>query len=601
MNLEAFNRILEAGLAWAGKTSLEATALIALVVVIQLVFRRSLPPRWRYALWLLVLLRLALPAAPASPWSVFNLESRFAQRRAGRVEIVSAAVPQLPPMAVETRPMILPASDAGNTRGGGVAGLFFMAKYLWLAGCMGMLALVARQHRKLSAQIRKQETAADARATALLESCKRLLGIKREIRLVATSAVSTPALFGWRRPRLLMPGEMLRRLDGGELRLIFLHELIHLKRGDILINWLTILVRSLHWFNPAVWLAVKRLRADQEVACDAAVMSRLTIAERRLYGSTIIKLAEDFSTAGLCPSLVPFITQKQIIKRRITMVSKFKPSGRIALLACVALVIALGCLTFTRASEKTQGTPEMQAPVVPPAAANHEAARSARVSDKGISALHEQVDKLNLELREAQTNVDNLRVTLNIPSEIAAGDENTLSLSVLNHYQTARIDAETQLIRENALLREYKRLERDQLTQVFSANGADPMLNSLLQQQMAAETKLAGLKTSMGDGNPQVLETTAILKDLNQKIQNRTAAILASMEMRISSLKEVADNARKMGDEVQHKDRMMSVQDQPYFRARRDLQMLEKIRDELLERLSRAQIDQSLPQSGTNH
>ena len=54
--------------------------------------------------------------------------------------------------------------------------------------------------------------------------------------------LKTPALFGIWRPCLIVPAEMLRGLDRRELRLIFLHELIHLKNGDIAANWLMILV-----------------------------------------------------------------------------------------------------------------------------------------------------------------------------------------------------------------------------------------------------------------------------------------------------------------------------------------------------------------------
>jgi hypothetical protein len=114
-----------------------------------------------------------------------------------------------------------------------------------------------------------------------------------------------------------------------------------------------ILIRAAHWFNPAVWLAFRRLRAEQELACDAAVMARLADEERRHYGRTLLKLLDDFSPGALCPGLVPFITSKQIIKRRITMISCFKPAGRIAAGVSLVLLLVLGSLTFTRASEPT--------------------------------------------------------------------------------------------------------------------------------------------------------------------------------------------------------------------------------------------------------
>src|SRR5215468_2042772 len=55
------------------KTSAQASILIVLVLAAQWACGRRLQPRWRCALWLLVLLRLALPWTIPSPASLFNV------------------------------------------------------------------------------------------------------------------------------------------------------------------------------------------------------------------------------------------------------------------------------------------------------------------------------------------------------------------------------------------------------------------------------------------------------------------------------------------------------------------------------------------------
>ena len=60
-------------LAWLGRTSLQASVLICMILLAQAVLRHRLPPRWRTCLWLLLVLRLALPWSPASSLSVYNL------------------------------------------------------------------------------------------------------------------------------------------------------------------------------------------------------------------------------------------------------------------------------------------------------------------------------------------------------------------------------------------------------------------------------------------------------------------------------------------------------------------------------------------------
>ncbi len=57
------------------RSSCQAAVLIGLVLLLQWLFGRQLAPRWRYALWLLVLVRLTLPISSRSPCSLYNLAS----------------------------------------------------------------------------------------------------------------------------------------------------------------------------------------------------------------------------------------------------------------------------------------------------------------------------------------------------------------------------------------------------------------------------------------------------------------------------------------------------------------------------------------------
>src|SRR4051812_9023444 len=63
---------LQEAFAWTLNTSFSALVLIGLIVLVEILFRKALPVRWRYVLWLCVLLRLMMPIAPASSMSIFN-------------------------------------------------------------------------------------------------------------------------------------------------------------------------------------------------------------------------------------------------------------------------------------------------------------------------------------------------------------------------------------------------------------------------------------------------------------------------------------------------------------------------------------------------
>src|SRR5690606_33672272 len=77
-----------------------------------------------------------------------------------------------------------------------------------------------------------------------------------------------------------------------QLSLVLLHELVHIQRRDILCNWLAYGITLLHWFNPLIWLASKRMKADMEMACDAKVLSHLSLQDRNDYGLTLINVSQ---------------------------------------------------------------------------------------------------------------------------------------------------------------------------------------------------------------------------------------------------------------------------------------------------------------------
>lgn len=347
MNSQSFTEVLSAAFVWTWKTSAHGAVLIALMWLVQLAFKRALAPRWRYALGLVVVVRLVLPFTPSSSLSIFNLAAF--QHREIRVRLSPAKI-QPPAQKLLFTPQPTPA--ATPTQPVAKKPLLLILPTTWLTGCIALIALALRQHLNLARQLRGLKPVDEPKIRSVLGECKNALRIRRKINVLATDALDTPALFGIFRPRLLVPTEMLEQLDERELRLVFLHELTHLKRGDVLVNWAVILLRSVHWFNPLVWLAFKKLRADQELACDAAVMSLLGEPERRLYGDTLIKLAAEFPAAPVCPGFVPFITKQKLIKKRITMIARYKPASKVAPALYLIMIAALGIATFTRASDQ---------------------------------------------------------------------------------------------------------------------------------------------------------------------------------------------------------------------------------------------------------
>lgn len=97
-----------------------------------------------------------------------------------------------------------------------------------------------------------------------------------------------PAVIGALAPKVVLPADFAVRFTREEQALILAHEHNHLSAGDAQINALATALQCLFWFNPLVHLGAARLRVDQEIACDAAVLTRFPVAGR-IYGEAMLK------------------------------------------------------------------------------------------------------------------------------------------------------------------------------------------------------------------------------------------------------------------------------------------------------------------------
>jgi len=104
----------------------------------------------------------------------------------------------------------------------------------------------------------------------------------------AEAIAGCPALVGAWRPRVVLPADFEQRYTPKERELILAHERAHCARGDAQLNALAAVLRCLFWFNPLVHIAASRFRFDQELACDAAVITRFPEA-RRPYADAMLK------------------------------------------------------------------------------------------------------------------------------------------------------------------------------------------------------------------------------------------------------------------------------------------------------------------------
>jgi bla regulator protein BlaR1 len=348
---------LEAIFSWILAASWQASILALLVLLLQKALGARLNPRWRYALWLLVLVRLLLPALPESALSLFQ----FAPPPPAAI-----VTPVTEPLFVAATLPALPDENQTPIEPAYTFSIFTLLALIWLIGSITLFFVTWQVNRRFARQIANSPQINDPELLQLFAAAKSELGVTHLIRLIENSQVQSPAIMGLFRPTLLLPANVREKFDARELRFIFLHELAHLKRGDVIAQAVIALLQIVHWFNPILWFAFRRMRIDREPATDALVLSRTGEDEKESYGLMLIKLLEHFNQRHSLPTLVGILEDKDQFKRRFSLIAKFTRGAYGWSLLGILLIalLAIACLTKgksdLRAAHIAQFTAKLQ-------------------------------------------------------------------------------------------------------------------------------------------------------------------------------------------------------------------------------------------------
>ncbi|MGN5375053.1 M56 family metallopeptidase [Sphingomonas hankookensis] len=312
---------------WAVETIAATTLLMLLVLSLRGPVARRFGPQAAYALWALPALRMILPPIPDA-WRPVDLAPIGAATDPGVIMlgVPVAEVPALP-------------------QGWGMADVPLAVVALWLAGAVAFVAWHVVRHNRFCARV-----LASGRATGVAGG---------HVQMIETRHAAGPLAFGVFRRYVAMPVDFRERYDEREQALALAHELGHHARGDLLANWVALVVLGCHWFNPVAWRAFRAFRADQEMACDAMVLARATPHVRHAYATAIVKSAHGQALSAAC-----HLHGVHELKGRLVMLSKHRAMSpatrRIAGGATLALaVVALGITASgTQAAETLRGTVE---------------------------------------------------------------------------------------------------------------------------------------------------------------------------------------------------------------------------------------------------
>lgn len=317
------------------------------LLALRQLLKNCLTCRTRYHLWFLLLGALSLPFLPLSGISRVNFwldNLDIFSRSSGTV------LPEKPSLpAAGAADWMTDFGLSAADRSGTPLGAILCA--LWITGILFASIRLFTSFFHLHTIRKSALPLQSPLVRSLYGKCLGEMKIRSPLPLYGTAFLSSPMLAGVFRPCIYLPLRLVSDLHAGslgekELRFMLLHELQHFKHRDLIANIWINLAYVLYWFNPIVRYALKEMRSDREIACDASVLQTLCEEDYRDYGNTLINYAEKLSRAPFpfAAGLGGSMTQ---MKKRIRHIAGYRPVSPGKLLGsrlvflCIALLLSL--------------------------------------------------------------------------------------------------------------------------------------------------------------------------------------------------------------------------------------------------------------------
>lgn len=301
--------------------SIIGSILAIIVLILRKTFDKKISPTWKFAMWFLFLISLFVPFR-------FTIESQNSHEF-----LISSGIDK-----IELAKENLIANESGK-----------IFVYIWISA----MAIIFLYYIITSFVMRKRigkEEVKDKKILKILENCKKQMEVKKEIKLIKQDYKKVPCIYGLFNTKILVTDEVLEK-DEESLKYIFMHELAHFKRCDLILNKLLILITTIHWFNPIIWFCFKQIRQDMELKADEMVLNKIEKDEEKEYAKTLVRLLPISKEEKEPVKLLCVTDGKKNMERRIKMIKlsdKFKEYKALIGITTLLIILCVGTFIFTR-------------------------------------------------------------------------------------------------------------------------------------------------------------------------------------------------------------------------------------------------------------
>jgi len=359
---------------WMVSMFLQVSLLIVIIGAIDLLIKRWAWPQLRYALWLLILVKLLLPPTWYMPSSlVARVQPLDISFNSGAEQTIQLAESSKPGMSPSTATGSIPkkldnreslSADRNESfRSGEKIGWQVYAMGFWLFGILLFSLQLARRIKKLrrwhKEQVNKKDIP-DWYHRQLVDTAEKLK-LESLPAIVFSKQAAAPAVYGLFRPVLLLPEDYFNSLSREEAGHVLLHELAHLKRGDLWVHGLCLLLQIIYWFNPLLIWVRKQMKHVREICCDLTVANRLK-EETMKYHQTLLNTAKRLLTESVEPGmgLLGIFEEPFRVVTRLKWLKKEKRTRRRILFpvtGAVCLLMLLFILPMAGSGKVSASTP----------------------------------------------------------------------------------------------------------------------------------------------------------------------------------------------------------------------------------------------------
>lgn len=309
-----------------------------MLLLFKKIFRDKLSARWHYLVWLVLLVRAILPANVrlfSTGFALNNLWMEGMKRIRGMVEIGRNSF--------LSEPFGMEGGDLSLLRDTpvGAWSVTDMLFLVYLAGVVVVLVYDIIIYGKLRREIKKGREASPS-LREKISAVGEKYDLPKQEQVKVCIGFETPFLCGFFKPVLVIPEGMEESID----EKVLLHEMLHLKHHDVLVNFALHLLQALNWFNPFVYWLCRVIRNDSEALCDQRALERLEGEEKREYGMLLLGMAD--RRHGSRIGTTSMANGAKNIKTRVQRIADFgrAPKGAAFATGCITVVLCLASVSY---------------------------------------------------------------------------------------------------------------------------------------------------------------------------------------------------------------------------------------------------------------